>query len=359
MGGPPCDALQVELALDRLEGELAVELPAHMRAFARAHAERRPPPAAPLVARLASSLEAARAACMHELLADRGLALLRLVAPLVIEDDPRVAAARAEPPSWPGLARLAAIRDEIALARFGRRAIDVVHGLHGVAAERGDHGAPGPSVEGWHVREATIEHGAIIELWNVLAACFDVRGHVRIDRAAPPAADAGGRAPGPRTFVIEPGREVVVVLPHGIDTPAARFAVLHELGHAIVALALPAGTPRVLDEAVASYVARLAEPPSWLPARWATELAAAARRRRTAIAAMLDDVEHALPALAGVPGATPPPALWHDPYAQAAYVQAEVLADRLRADLGAKPPCGQLVRAGGLEGGRIDCRARW
>ena len=48
-GSEPCDALQAELAIDLLEGELAIELPPHMRAFARAHADNRPPPAAPLV----------------------------------------------------------------------------------------------------------------------------------------------------------------------------------------------------------------------------------------------------------------------------------------------------------------------
>src|SRR5688572_28807227 len=104
MGEQPCDVLQAEMALDLLEGELAAELPAHMRAFARAHAEARQPPAAPLVARLASSLVTAHNACMHDVLADRGLALMRLVAPLIIENDPDVIAARAEPRTWQGLA---------------------------------------------------------------------------------------------------------------------------------------------------------------------------------------------------------------------------------------------------------------
>src|SRR5690349_14684127 len=113
--------MQAEMALDLLDGELAAELPAHLRAFARAHADGRPPPAAPLIARLASSVRAARDAMQHEVLADRGLALLRLVAPLVIEDDPVVAAARAKPPSWPGLQELARARDAAAQAKFGRR----------------------------------------------------------------------------------------------------------------------------------------------------------------------------------------------------------------------------------------------
>lgn len=349
MGEPPCDALQAEMALDLLESELAAELPAHMRAFARAHAEGRTPPPAPLVARLASSLETAQSACMHDLLYERGLAMLRLVAPLMIEDDPRVVAARNEPPTWDGLARLAAARDTVARQRFGRRAIELAHRLHGVTPERVELGAPGPAIEGWQTPDAAIDHAAIMDVWNALSSRFGIAGHVRIDRA-----DKAR----PRAFVIEPKVEVVIVVPSVIDTPAARFAVLHELGHAIVALALPGGTPRVLDEAAASYIARLAEPPSWLPPRWPSDLAAAARRRRTAIAAMLDDIERALPELADVPGPMPPWALWHDPGAQAAYVQAEAIADRLRSDLGPNPPRGQLVRALELERDRIDRRLR-
>jgi hypothetical protein len=349
MGDQPCDLLQAEMALDLLEAELAAELPAHMRAFARAHAEGRPAPAAPLIARLASSLQTARNACMHDLLADRGLALARLVVPLMIEDDMMVTTIRNDAPDWPGLARLATARDLVARDRFGCSAIALLHRLHGIPPERAEHEAPGPPIEGWQTRDVAIDHGAIIDVWNALASRFAITGQVRIDRSET------GR---PRAFVIEPKLEVVVVVPAVVDTPAARFAVLHELGHAIVALALPAGTPRVVDEAAASYIARLLEPPSWLPPRWPSELAPAARARRTALAAMLDDVERALPELAGVPGAKPPWALWHDPGAQAAYVAAETMADRLRHELGPNPPRGQLVRALEAERARIDQRTR-
>lgn len=353
MGEPPCDALQAEMALDLLEGELATELPAHMRAFARAHADGRSTPAAPLVARLASSLETARSACMHDLLVDRGLALVRLVAPLMIEDDPLVTAARAEPPSWAGVARLATARDAVAQRRFGRSSIDVLHVLHGSATERArtasELGAPGPAIDGWRAREAPLDPAGILDAWNALAVRAGVAGQLRVDRSA---------QAHPRTFVIEPQVEVVIVVPELVDTPAARFAVLHELGHALVALALPPGTPRVVDEAAASYIARLAEPPSWLPPRWPSELAASARRRRLALAAMLDEVERRLPVLEDVPGAAPPWALWHDPGAQAAYVAAESIADRLHEDLGSNPPRGQLVRALELERARVDRRTR-
>src|SRR5690242_20501933 len=123
MGEPPCDALEAEMALDLVEGEFAAELPAHVRAFARAHADGRPPPAAPLVARLASTLGAARAALAHDVLVERGLALARLAVPLAIESDPAVTAARAAAPSWAGLTALARARDAVAQARFGCGAI--------------------------------------------------------------------------------------------------------------------------------------------------------------------------------------------------------------------------------------------
>lgn len=337
------------MALDVLEAELAVELPAHMRAFARAHADGRPPPGAPLIARLASTLATARNACMHDVLADRGLALLRLVAPLVIEDDPAVVVARAMPPTWQHLATLAAQRDAAARARFGLSSIQLAHRLHGVNGARHDLGAPGPAIEGWHERDFAIDHTGIIDAWQAIAARTGVTGTVRVDRS---------KKAHPRAFVIEPKVEVVIVVPEVIDTPAARFAVLHELGHAVAALALPAGVPRVVDEAAASYIARLAEPPSWLPPRWPSELAAAARRRRTALAAMLDEIERGLPALADTPSNAPPWALWHDPGSQGAYVEAEVIADRLAKDLGPNPPRGQLVRALAAERDRVDHRTR-
>jgi hypothetical protein len=352
-GSEPCDALQAEMALDLLEGELAAELPAHMRAFARAHADDRPPPAAPLLARLASTLETARDACRHDVLADRGLALIRLVAPLVIEDHPAVVAARAEPPSWPGLAKLAAARDDAARARFGCGAIELHHRLNGVPAQpRLEHEAPGPAIEGWQERDGRVlDAAAIHDAWLAIAARAGVTGTVRVDRS---------KRARPRAFVVEPKSEVIVVVPEEVATPAARFAVLHELGHAVVALALPAGVPRVVDEAAASYIARLAEPPSWLPPKWAQggDRATAARRRRLALAAMLDDIERNLPALADVPASAPPWALWNDPGAQAAYVEAEVIADRLANDLGANPPRGQLLRALKAERDRIDHRTR-
>ena len=210
MGAQPCDVLQAEMALDLLEGELSTELPAHMRAFARAHADGRTPPPAPLVARLASSLQTARDACMHDLLADRGLAMLRLVAPLMIEDEPTVTAARGEAPSWDGLARLAAARNTVAQTRFGRSALEVMHRLSGVNPERIEHDAPGPAIEGWQTPGVALDHSAIVDVWNALASRFGITGQVRIDRSAT------GR---PRAFVIDPKVEVVIVVPSAMYTP--------------------------------------------------------------------------------------------------------------------------------------------
>ncbi|HET9624972.1 MAG TPA: hypothetical protein VFP84_26575, partial [Kofleriaceae bacterium] len=92
-----CDLLDLELDLDRIEGELASELPAHMTRFADAYARGAALPPAPAAVHRPITLASARAALAHPLLADRGLALLRLVAPIAIEDDAGVIAARAAP----------------------------------------------------------------------------------------------------------------------------------------------------------------------------------------------------------------------------------------------------------------------
>lgn len=365
------DRKAIAIALGQIEHELRAELPLHMRAFARAHADGRTPPAAPLVARLESTLETAIAACAHENLFERGLALLRLVAPIAIEDDPDVAVARRHAPSWSGLVELSRARDAAARARFGISAIAVFHALHGTpeppveldAVHPGDPGDPAASltrqksltkevaakIDGWRTRGPAFDPTSVQDVWTAIAGRLDLAGSVRIDRTV---------TARPRTFVIEPRHEVIVVAAAVIDTPAARFELLHELGHAVAALMLDAGVPRVIDEAVAAYLSRLLEPPSWLPTRWTSELAAPARERRVAIAATFDRVERALPELPDRPGLTPPWALWHDPGSSASYVAAEAIADRLRRDLGPNPPRGQFARALAAERDQIDHRTR-
>lgn len=306
VGGAPCNLLDVELALDRIEGQLAQEMPVHVRAFAAAYAAGVAPPAAPDLAGRASTVSVARRALPHPVLADRGLALLRLAAPLVIERDAGVAAARSAPPTWPAYAALVAARDTVAQARFGRPARAVLMDLHG--AGEPDVAEMPAAIDGWR-RDDGIELD-IDAAWARLVARHRISGSLAILRA-----DAR-----PRAFVVTPGREAIIVVPRRASSPAARFAVLHELGHAVANLLSPQTLPRVLDEAIASLVARDDEA--------VAPIARAARARRTQLAAWLAMVERG--DLAGDSVAPLPPwALWHDPAAQAAYVAAEAVADRL------------------------------
>ncbi|HEV7555270.1 MAG TPA: hypothetical protein VGO00_07450, partial [Kofleriaceae bacterium] len=312
-----CELIDAELAVDRLEAELAAELPAHMRAFALAHAAGRSPPPAPPIAR--RGLDTALRACVHAELADRGLALVRLLAPIAIEDDPIVAAARGVALTWAHYDALMRARDDAAQRRFGRGVLDLIHRLHGShldddasgrhARHRWDR-SHHDGVDGWHVRDHELDAQAIDAAWTAIASLTGARGTVQIERANVR----------PRAFVVEPGAVVIVVVPAQVDTPAARFAVLHELGHAVCALVSKRPVARVVDEAVASAVARSMEGEDALDPRWASPLAAEARRRRIALAALLDRREREL---IETGHASPPWALWHDPGSQAAYVAAE------------------------------------
>ncbi len=145
----------------------------------------------------------------------------------------------------------------------------------------------------------------------------------------------------PRAFVIEPGREVAIAIAP-LTTPAARFTALHELGHAVAALVSPRPLARAVDEAAASYVARLCERDGELEAGWYVPGAAAARARRLRISAVLDAIEHGAVVR---PTDAPPVPLWDDPAAQAAYVAAETIADRWWESLGPTPPPGALAEA--------------
>lgn len=344
-----CDLLAIEPRLDRIEAELARELPHHMRELARTYARGERLPWAPDVASRPATLATARAALAHPVLADRGLALLRLVAPIAIEGDPAVADAYGAPKTWEALAALAAARNTASLARFGRRATDVLQQLHGsdvawpsapVALTR----LPGP-VAGWSVPDgvAADEH-AIARLWYAVRTRHGVDGAVRFERSI------GAR---PRTFVVEPRREVIVVVPARVATPADRFAILHELGHAVAALALPAGIPRVVDEAAAAYVARAIE----ADGPWFAPAAREARDRRRMLAVVLDRMEGTLPDIAAHMTIRPPWALWHDPGAQASYIAAEAMADALVRSIGASPFPGALPAALAAQRATIDRRS--
>ncbi len=350
MGESPCDRFGAELDLARLEAVIAAELPPHMRAFARAHAAGLPAPAAPDILTQAASLVRAHRALVHAELADVALRALRLIAPVAIEATPAVAAARQRPPSWPALALLAAARDDAARRLVGAPALAVQHVLAGVPAAPSP--APSslpPAPAGWREVEQPLGPLAIEAAWRALATQHGAVGSVVIEHAAAR----------PRAFVIEPQRAVTVIVPVVIDTPAARFAVLHELGHALINVLAPAGLPRALDEAVAAYVARLLEAggAALLGPGWTTPAAAAARAHRTAIAHVLDEAERAPPGPAPggrLAGGGVPWALWHDPGAQAAYAHAEVLADAWWATLGPWPAPGALAAVVAAERARVD-----
>jgi hypothetical protein len=219
---------------------------------------------------------------------------------------------------------------------LGRGALDALHRLHGVSPVLDDGAAIRPAlpppVPGWFAPDGiALDDREIERVWAALSARHGVAGAVRFERS--------GRAR-PRTFVVQPQREVVVVVAAQIATPAERFAVLHELGHAIAALALPAGIPRVVDEAAAAYVARAIERPNAHGGIWYSAAAGAARARRHLLARVLDRTERQVErasvtrsAIADPPAERPPWALWHDPGAQAAYAAAELLADELEHDL--------------------------
>ncbi|MBS1121246.1 MAG: hypothetical protein H6Q90_3474 [Deltaproteobacteria bacterium] len=345
MGEAPCDLLEAELALDRLEAELAAELPGHVRAFARAHSLGMAPPPAPGAARRPGSLASARRALVHPELADRALATMRLLIPIAIDDDAQVANARAGEATWQGLERLATARDLAAQTRLGLGFVELVHRLHGSAGVAASAPAVPPPLEGWHARGERLDVAAIERAWQALAARHGARGTLRFAGGI-----AGARS---RAFIVEPGREVTAIVPRTVDTPAARFEVLHELGHAVAALVVSVALPRVVDEAVAAYVARALEVADDLEPAWHSPLAALARERRAVVAAALDAVERRAGAPA-LPSERPPWALWHDPGAQAAYVQAEQLAARWWSELGPRPGPGALATAIVREVAAID-----
>jgi hypothetical protein len=313
-----CDLLEAELALDRIDADLAAELPAHMRAFAAAHARGAPVPPAPAVLQRPVTLVAAQQALAHPLLEDRARAILRLVVPIAIEDDPRVIAARASDPTWDALAVLTAARDAVARERFDTPFVALMHQLYGVGIAAREVAWP-PMQHAWHAADGAPAPD-LDEAWRALAAEHGADGVVEIRRAAAR----------PRTFVVVPQRHVIVVVPDALSSPAARFAVLHEFGHALVALLAPLGVARVVDEAAAAYVARAMEDAA---SPWFSPLAAAARARRVQLAMALDAIERSVSSVR--PTERPPWALWHDPAAQAAYVEAEAIADRWSGPLAA------------------------
>jgi hypothetical protein len=338
-------ALGAELALDRLAAAVAAELPAHLRAVADARAAGARPPPAPAVLRDPAAMRTARRAAAFPPLAAGAAALARLAAPVAIESDPAVVTARALAPTWPALPGLARARSAASRAALGAPHAALVHALYGVAAAGARRAAAGPPawtavpppVAGWATAAAEPGLADARSVWRELARVHGVGSGSAAVALIP---TERGR---PCAIVVDPGREVRVLIPAHVSSPAARFATMHELGHALAAVLVAAPLPRVVDEAVAAYAARALED---LAHPWFTPLAAAARARRAALTAALAAVEEAIAAAVDPPssdrdpsvaeaaaaagaaiGPAPPWPLWHDPAAQAAYASAEALAD--------------------------------
>jgi hypothetical protein len=317
----------LELELDRLEAELATEVPAYVRGLAEAYAANVPAPFAPRAMRRLGSSRTALAALAAPELAPRALPLLRLLTPM-IEDDSAVAAARSLAPSWAAYPRLMAARDVAANARFGRPLVPWTQWLHGAGCVVPTIIDWPDEVAGWRAPSTELPFALVERAWSELAARHGARGSCRI-------IESTAR---PRAFIVEPGREVIVVA-GALTSPAMQFAALHELGHALAGLLSPVALPRVLDEAAASYVARLLETEGALEG-WFTPLARPARDPvRLAMVMALQGYEAGLaPRIA-----RPPWGLWHDPGAQAAYLGAERFADHWWRELGAHPPPGAFA----------------
>jgi hypothetical protein len=327
------DELELEMDLDRLEAELAGEEPLRWTAARR--------------------ISVARAIEVPGLRA-RALRGLQRWAPDWIDQAPVVAAARLAPASWTAYRKLRAVQDVLAEQLFGASPdatsgsptgaaldatwIDVMRWHGGVPAGE----LPAPSAipamaPAWIV-------GSLALPWRAWIDAFERSVLPALVAAAPVAWFGGPRAieigfsaERPRTRVA--GGRLSIGLRDERDMPRAWFQLLHELGHAVAAVLAPAGgTPRAVDEAVASWLARHLEEPGSVPAlpqhAYAPALHGDERARREAVAIALAHLEtHAHggderepPAAAS--GAGLPWALWHDGGAQPSYLHAERIAAR-------------------------------
>lgn len=341
------NALDAELALDRLEARLAAELPANIAASAHAYAH---DSAVALAIEITTrEVNAVIAARTFADLRVRATGLWRVIAPMVIERAPSVIAAHARERTWATWRELTTARDAEARRRFGIGYRDLVHALAGTmettSATSRSVAIPTASPE-WSATSTWVTDEHIEAMWAELRQGAEI-GALSITRSA---------SAHPRTFVVERGVRAIIVVPARIDSAAACFAVLHELGHALLWLAPVSKElewPRTIDEAAASFVARAMEDSISDTSKisWYSPLAKAARDRRLVIARALDAIEGG-----AEPGdiEKPPWALWNDPYAQSAYVDAERLADTIPTDLRGHALADHLAEAARM----IDAR-RW
>lgn len=333
------DAIALALAVARLIAQLDDELGAQVAALAAG----RPAPPAPMLAAPATGRVLARALGDIELAAPaRPYAAAWAWA--AVEADPAVVAARAPAPSWIGLAALCRARDRAAIRAGAAGLAGLIATTIGAAAAvvtpvpAGDPAARQPGAA------PVLDDAALAGALNALVAIHggDPRG-VRFATAA-----VG------RTFVIAPGRTVIVAVPRAPTMHAWQIA-LHELGHALVGLRAGPRPRRAVDEGVAQWAARHLEVPAWIAgalglapdaAAALAERAARARARQVAqhralaafeaavIADPAGDLAASWRALArgavwtaAETWTAPPALLWHDPGAAQAYAAADALAD--------------------------------
>jgi hypothetical protein len=351
------DELALEIDLDRLEAELAGQEPLRWT--------------------VARRISVARAIEVPGLRA-RALRGLQRWAPDWIDQAPVVAAARLAPASWTAYRKLRTVQDVLAEQLFGASpdatsgsptgaAHDATSGAAHDATSGAAHDATSGAALGatwidvmrWHggvpagelpapsaipaMAPAWIV-GSLALPWRAWIDAFERSVLPALVAAAPvawfggpPAIEIGFSAERPRTRVA--GGRISIGLRDERDMPRAWFQLLHELGHAVAAVLAPAGgTPRAVDEAVASWLARHLEEPGSVPAlpqhAYVPALHGDERARREAVAIALAHLEtHAHggderepPAAAS--GAGLPWALWHDGGAQPSYLHAERLAAR-------------------------------
>jgi len=315
--------LALELALDRTIARLEAAIAAHTRAWA-GRGVAPPLPAALVDPEARRVLERAAG----EARARPYLAACRLAA---IECDGRVARVRAGAPSWDDLIALtearaaaAAPRDLHALVRDALGVIGAIDAPGAVPAA--------PAAFRASVGLPAIDAAAVTRVAAALG--IDVRAlRVEIRDEA-------------RCFVVEPGRDVRVVV-RGGDAPVRWSEALHELGHALIGLRSGPRPTRTEDEALAARIARRLEQPAFVRENFGlgddaavrvAAIARAGRSRQVAQRRHLADFEARL--LAGarpappVPGrslAHPPASLWLDPGAQLAYAAADRIADEIAA----------------------------
>jgi hypothetical protein len=282
--------LALELELDRFEGVLAPELAAGARALvarARAAPNATPPPW-PSRLRSESTARLARAAAEHEdpAVAMRGRQLARWCTAARLEAEPTWAAARATPRDLAGLgARHRAFAGCARRLGFaGARAL--ADALHGPAPALASVSRPPAAAEPAAHRASAVDSRGLPDAERLLRG---VAGTLELDTRG--VALALGATP--ITVTLSPGHACAIAAP-GEDALASLAVAMHELGHALWRAQRARATwltsepaARWLDEAVAAWMVRQLEQPTWVSDDRVRELAATRRQRREALTVRL------------------------------------------------------------------------